>query len=629
MHKIHAKSPFELVAVDLLQLPGSRGITTLLVTIDHFSKWGTVVPIKDKRGRTVATAFEERVLPNLVGIPGSVLSDNGPEFRSSDFREMLSSYNINHIYTTPSKASSNGCVERLNRTLIQMLRGLIDGNPGSWLGKLPKAMIIYNNTKHTETGKSPSDILLTDQHDPNNKIPVKEHTALTWKTGNPKFSPYEVGQKVLRKIIKQGNLLSNKLTPKYEGPYEVISANPNKVTYEIQHCGNPRLTRKVHYEQLRPFKEIPRYLSSWMGENDTREQDAEEGSSAEDSAEVGVAGIRRPDTSEDSASDEPQLGVVALARTPRRREHSKINKVVRPINESSGEFQAKVRQLSARLQSLRSSTSSRLTPSTPTTNSPTSVATPVALDLRLSRDSESQLETEVPSTGLTGTPGLLEATGASLSWDELPFQQVGEMRADPLETAANHTGTRSRDESADNEEIEEGDDNDVREAREYSGDTADEPLHATVFSTPLGEDVYEGFGAADAGRKVGSAKLTAIRLLRRHSSYYYDNEFEYEKGNNYFLRKIWNRNYLNSANTVHNRSLSEDDSPRNTTPVGRLDFAEATTSTPNHRQIHTRSRGKARELDHVQPTTLEYKIRAMQKRILPGETTQPEDPNAR
>ena len=78
MHKISAQKPFEMIAVDLLQLPHSRGINVLLVAIDHHSKWASAVPVKDKKGKTVAKALEERIIPNLVRIPNSILSDNGP-----------------------------------------------------------------------------------------------------------------------------------------------------------------------------------------------------------------------------------------------------------------------------------------------------------------------------------------------------------------------------------------------------------------------------------------------------------------------------------------------------------------------------------------------------------------------
>ena len=128
----------------------------------------------------------------------------------------------------------------------------------------------------------------------------------------------------------------------------------------------------------------------------------------------------------------------------------------------------------------------------------------------------------------------------------------------------------------------------------------------TVLSTPLVEDAYEGFGTVDPGRMVGSAKLNALASLKRHRSLYYDSEFEYQRGNNFFLRKIWKRDYLNSAQGAHDRSLSDEDTPSTLTPT-RLSFGEDRTSTPVSHHHRTRSKGEVKDLPNVQPRTLEYK----------------------
>lgn len=124
MLKIQAAFPYDLVAVDLLQFPRSpKGNVALLMAIDHFSKFLIAVPIRDKTGKTVANAMKNRILPAMTRLPNRVLSDNGPEFRSVDFNKVLEEFNVTHIYSTAYKASSNGCIERCNQTILQLLRG--------------------------------------------------------------------------------------------------------------------------------------------------------------------------------------------------------------------------------------------------------------------------------------------------------------------------------------------------------------------------------------------------------------------------------------------------------------------------------------------------------------------------
>ena len=72
--KIEGGGPFKSLAVDLLSLPLTRkGHIGCLVSVDHFTKWAVIVPIKNKRPDTVAAALEDRVFPALPRIPERIL----------------------------------------------------------------------------------------------------------------------------------------------------------------------------------------------------------------------------------------------------------------------------------------------------------------------------------------------------------------------------------------------------------------------------------------------------------------------------------------------------------------------------------------------------------------------------
>jgi hypothetical protein len=80
--KIETSQPFELLAADLVNLPRtSSGYIGCFVMVDHFSKWLTCVPIRDKRTSTISSILENRILPSLPAKPQRLLTDNGPEFR--------------------------------------------------------------------------------------------------------------------------------------------------------------------------------------------------------------------------------------------------------------------------------------------------------------------------------------------------------------------------------------------------------------------------------------------------------------------------------------------------------------------------------------------------------------------
>jgi transposase InsO family protein len=92
------------------------------MVVDQYFKWLVAVPLKDKRGETVAYALEHRVLPLFPEFPERILSDNGPEFRSTKFNEALNNSGIDHLCSTPYQPSFNGEVERVNRPVAEMLR---------------------------------------------------------------------------------------------------------------------------------------------------------------------------------------------------------------------------------------------------------------------------------------------------------------------------------------------------------------------------------------------------------------------------------------------------------------------------------------------------------------------------
>ena len=310
--KIETSSPFELVSVDMIDFPRTpRGFKTVLMVVDHFSKWLVSVPLKDKKGETVAHALEHRVLPVLPRCPIRLLSDNGPEFRSAAVDEVLRKYDVEHTHSTPYCPSSNGGVERVNRTIAEFLRGLGSGRE-NWDLRLPQAVMVYNATLHRGLDRSPSSCLLSQAHDLQLCPRLPADVRRVWRQGHPRFAPFAVGQKVLYRIHQPGNLTVNKLKPKFSGPFVVTRAYENGVTYVIRRdLGGLVSTKSVHYKQLKVYHEPPEYLSGHpsfqrLGGSQPPIEERHESDSDSDDFPVFVCG------SDGSASSDEELGDVSL-----------------------------------------------------------------------------------------------------------------------------------------------------------------------------------------------------------------------------------------------------------------------------------------------------------------------------
>ena len=252
--KVDASFPFNIVAMDLVKFPRSKkGNEVALVVIDHFSKWMLAVPLKNKTSISVASALKCDIFPNMIRMPLNILTDNGKEFTGKETEGVLKCFDVKHLYSSPYTPSSNGAVERVNQTLIGIIKALSD-DLSDWDKVLHRAVIIYNQTYHNQIKCSPADFIMTKQHGPSNQIIMEGESQENWREGNPNFKSFKKGQKVIKKIQRVGNYAKYKLMEKYDGPYTVVKIQSNGVSYEIMDEDEKII--KAHHNKLRPYYEL-------------------------------------------------------------------------------------------------------------------------------------------------------------------------------------------------------------------------------------------------------------------------------------------------------------------------------------------------------------------------------------
>ncbi|KAG0420577.1 hypothetical protein EQH57_0088 [Dictyocoela roeselum] len=93
----------------------------ILVMMDLFSRYVEVDFISEISSGTICKSFENTWLKSYE-THQKCLSDNGKQFTSTNFGNLLKKYNIKHITSAPYNPTGNSLVERVNREIGVVLR---------------------------------------------------------------------------------------------------------------------------------------------------------------------------------------------------------------------------------------------------------------------------------------------------------------------------------------------------------------------------------------------------------------------------------------------------------------------------------------------------------------------------
>ena len=144
--QISASRPMETIGMDLMEFGGKHA----LVTIDYFSGFLTFDPLENATTGAVIKVLNNNI--RKLGLPEQIISDNGPCFKSENFRQFCCNLNIGHVTSSPHYHQSNGRAERAIATVKSILKKTKTDTD------ITKAIIAYLDTPINDKLPSPAEL---------------------------------------------------------------------------------------------------------------------------------------------------------------------------------------------------------------------------------------------------------------------------------------------------------------------------------------------------------------------------------------------------------------------------------------------------------------------------------------
>lgn len=153
--------PWSHLAIDFLtDLTESEGNTTIMVTLDRFSRTIKLIPLM-----ALPTAFQTaETLFNFVfrhyGLPVDIISDRGPQFISKVWRSFMEKLGITVRITQGYHPQANNQVDRQNQEIGRFLRTFCSQNQSDWSRYVPWVEYTQNSLRHSATNLTPFQCVL-------------------------------------------------------------------------------------------------------------------------------------------------------------------------------------------------------------------------------------------------------------------------------------------------------------------------------------------------------------------------------------------------------------------------------------------------------------------------------------
>ncbi len=151
--------PFEHLIIDCVgPLPRSKsGHSYLLTVMCQATRYPSAFSLRTITSKSVVKALTQFI--STFGIPKIIQSDQGSNFTSHLFSQVLKQLKVKHNKSTAFHAQSQGALERFHQTLKSLLRAYCTELSADWEEGLPWLLLAAREVVQESTGFSPNDLV--------------------------------------------------------------------------------------------------------------------------------------------------------------------------------------------------------------------------------------------------------------------------------------------------------------------------------------------------------------------------------------------------------------------------------------------------------------------------------------
>jgi hypothetical protein len=149
--------PFQQWGLDFIgeiHPPSSGQHRWILVATDYFTKWIEAIPTRNANHTVIINFLQENIFARF-GCPKRIVTDNAVAFKDKHLVKLCEELGIQLVHSTAYYPQGNGLAESSNKSLVRIIKKLLEQNARGWDSKLKFALWADRVTCKKSIGTSP------------------------------------------------------------------------------------------------------------------------------------------------------------------------------------------------------------------------------------------------------------------------------------------------------------------------------------------------------------------------------------------------------------------------------------------------------------------------------------------